>query len=72
MEKPVKKLQRGEFAMRPDLFKLLEQCVENGVKLGVHRAYKHEEEPSTEAIVDKITQSVMAEINEWFVFDDIH
>lgn len=58
--------------MKPDIYKLLEQCVENGVKSGLHRVYKHDDEPSTEAIVDKITQAVMTEVCEWFHFDEIH
>lgn len=56
--------------MKPDAYKLLDMCVENGVNLGYRRAYKHNDNPSEEAIKDHIQNAVMAEIAEWFQFDD--
>lgn len=56
--------------MRPDIYKLVEHCVETGSKLGVSRAFKHDEAPSQEAIADKVSQAVMQEIFEWFRFED--
>ncbi len=57
--------------MRPDAYKLLEMCVENGVNLGYNRAFKHNDDPSEEVIKDYIQTAIMAEISEWFTFDDV-
>ena len=57
--------------MKPDTYRLLERCVEDGVKSGLHRAYKHVDEPTDELICDKITQAIMNEISEWFCFEEI-
>lgn len=57
--------------MKPDTYKLVEQCVENGVAYGWFRAHKHNDEPTAEQIQEKITQAVMHEICEWFKFEDI-
>ena len=55
--------------MKPDAYKLLEQCVEDGVAYGINRAYKHNDAPTPAQIQEKITQAVMHEICEWFQFD---
>jgi hypothetical protein len=55
--------------MKPDTYKLIEQCVENGVAYGWLRAHKYNDEPTAEQIQEKITQAVMREICEWFEFD---
>lgn len=58
--------------MRPKLIPLLEQCIENGTLLGYRRAFKHEDNPTEEEIVDKINNAIMTEIYEWFDFDEIN
>jgi hypothetical protein len=55
--------------MKPDTYKLIEQCVESGVAYGLTRAYKHTDKPTSEQMKEKITQAVMHEICEWFQFD---
>ena len=57
--------------MKPDSYRLLEQCVETGVSLGLRRAYKHCDDPSEDAIADHIQRAIMGEVCEWFVFDDL-
>lgn len=57
--------------MKPDIYKLIEMCVENGVAYGWLRAHKHNEQPTAEQIQEKITQAVMHEICEWFKFDPV-
>lgn len=57
--------------MKPDTYKLVEQCVENGVAYGWLRAHKHNDEPTAEQIQEKIRQAVMHEICEWFRFDPV-
>ena len=56
--------------MTPDSYKLLQRCVEEGVMLGVNRAYKHTDSPTAEQLVDAIEHAVMNEICEWFKFGD--
>jgi hypothetical protein len=58
--------------MKPDSYRLIQQCVENGVAAGLHRAYKHNESPSAEQVQDAIYNAVMHEICEWFKFEDIY
>lgn len=55
--------------MKPDIYKLIEQCVENGVAYGWLRAHKHTDTPTPEQIQEKIRQAIMSEICEWFQFD---
>lgn len=55
--------------MKPDTYKLIEMCVESGVARGLHRAYKHHDNPTAEQIEDKVVQAVMFDIGEWFKFD---
>lgn len=52
--------------MRPNVYKLIERCVEDGVSYGYTRAHKHEDNPSQAHIEDQIIQAVMNEICEWF------
>ena len=55
--------------MKPDIYKLIEKCVEDGVARGIHRAYKHNDTPTAEQIEDKVVPAVMHEICEWFEFE---
>lgn len=48
---------------------ILENCIEAGAKRGYHRAFKHNENPSEEAILESIEESIMGEIYEYFAFD---
>jgi hypothetical protein len=56
--------------MKPRILPLIEQCVETGVTRGCRLAHKHVEHPSQEAIIDRITDAVMAEFHDWFTFND--
>jgi len=53
----------------PKIYKLLEQCVEDGVMLGKNRAEKYEIDPSNPAYQEYIINAIMNEICEWFDFD---
>ena len=57
--------------MKPNAYRLIEMCVESGIAHGLHRAYKHNDNPTAEQIEEKIMQAVMHEICEWFVFDAV-
>ena len=56
--------------MKPKIHLIVEMAVEQGVKSGFTRVYKHNENPDEVFITDKITQCVMESIYEWFSFDD--
>ena len=55
--------------MKPKIYTILSQAVDEGVKRGYHRAFKHVESPSEEAVIESINFAVMASILEYFTFD---
>lgn len=55
--------------MTPNYRRIIEECIEIGVRRGYRRAHKHDENPSEEAIFDSVEDCVMAEITERFSFD---
>ena len=55
--------------MKPKIYTILAQAVEDGVKRGYRRAFKHVENPSEESIIDAVDSAVMASILEYFTFD---
>lgn len=55
--------------MKPKIYTILAQAVEDGVKRGYRRAFKHVENPSEESIIDAVDTAVMASILEYFTFD---
>lgn len=55
--------------MKPKIYTILAQAVEDGVKRGYRRAFKHVENPSEEVILDAVETAVMASILEYFTFD---
>lgn len=56
--------------MKPKIFNLLERCVEDGVKRGYGKAFKHVENPTEGAICEHIEDCVMSQIVEWFDFEE--
>jgi hypothetical protein len=56
--------------MKPKLYVILEQAVEEGVARGYHKSHKHVENPTREALIENITDYVMSSINEYFTFDE--
>ena len=57
--------------MKLDTYRILEMAVRDGAAIGYRRAFKHDDEPSEERIIDAIEQAVMAQICEWFRFEDL-
>ena len=55
--------------MKPKIYTILGQAVEEGVRRGYYRAFKHVENPSEEVILDAVETAVMASILEYFTFD---
>ena len=55
--------------MKPKLLPLLEQCIEHGIIRGYNRAFKHDDDPSSDVITQTIFNCIMEEIHEWFDFE---
>ena len=56
--------------MKPKIYRLIEECVENGVQAGINHAYKHTDTPTQEQMYDSISRHVMFQINDWFDFEE--
>jgi len=56
--------------MKPKFHVILSQAIEEGVKRGYRRAYKHNEDPSEEVICDTIEDCVMGSLYEYFDFPE--
>jgi hypothetical protein len=49
---------------------ILEMAIEEGVRRGYHRAHKHVENPTEDAIIEQIEDCVMSAITDYFTFED--
>ena len=56
--------------MKPKFRVILEQAIEEGVRCGYHRAFKHVENPTEGAIIEQIEDAVMSSIYEYFTFEE--
>ena len=56
--------------MKPKFHVILSQAIEEGVKRGYRRAYKHNEDPSEEIICETIEDCVMSSLYEYFDFPE--
>ena len=56
--------------MKPKFNVILEQALEEGVKRGYRRAFKHIDDPTEESICQHIEEQVMSSLYEYFDFDD--
>ena len=54
--------------MKPNTYVILERAVEEGALMGYRRAFKHNENPSEDAIVQAVVDAVMLSVSEVFVF----
>jgi hypothetical protein len=54
--------------MRPRFYKLLEESIEAGARRGYRRAYKHNENPTDEELIEAVTNCIMGELHENFTF----
>lgn len=52
--------------LTPKFLPVLEMCIENGLRLGHRRAYKHSDNPDEEIIYSKQHDAIMEEIYQWF------
>jgi len=56
--------------MTPKFYPLLILCIENGIQLGINRAHKHTDLPTTTELHQQIEAAIMTEIHEWFDFGE--
>lgn len=56
--------------MKPRTYVILSEATEEGVTLGLQRAYKYNDAPTNEQIAAKVHEAVMLCITERFSFDD--
>jgi hypothetical protein len=56
--------------MKVKTFVILEMAIEEGVRRGYRRAFKHNESPSEDSICEEIENGVMSAINDYFTFDE--
>ena len=55
--------------MKPNIHKILELCISQGIDRGWNRAHKHNDNPSEYIIKDNVEENIMYEIAEYFTFD---
>lgn len=56
--------------MRPNFKRLLDKCIEDGVRIGYERAHKHTDTPAKDYLLQVIGAAIDNELDEWFVFDN--
>jgi hypothetical protein len=56
--------------MKPNLRKLIENCVDTGIERGWKAAHKHVDNPLPDEIKDFISDKIMGEIYDYFTFDE--
>lgn len=52
--------------MKPRFRNVLEMAIEEGVRFGYNRAFKHNPEPHEDAIVDSIVTEIFNSLDTWF------
>lgn len=56
--------------MKPKFRNVLEMAIEEGVRFGYRRAFKHVENPHEDAIADSIVTEIFNSLDTWF--DDVN
>jgi hypothetical protein len=56
--------------MKPKFHVILDQAIEEGVKRGYRKAFKHIEDPTEESICQHIEEQVMSSLYEYFEFGE--
>jgi hypothetical protein len=56
--------------MKPKTCVILEMAIGEGITRGWHLAHKHVDDPSPEAIKDRLEDAVMSAIMDYFTFED--
>lgn len=56
--------------MKPNIYRIVSECVEVGARRGVNRSFKYTDNPDMETIINNVDQSIMGELCEWFTFQE--
>lgn len=56
--------------MKPKPIPVIEDCVQQGLKIGYNRAHKHNDKPDEKQILDQQHNAIMQEIFERFDIED--
>jgi len=56
--------------MKPKMYHILSLAIEQGVRDGWNRAYKHVDDPTEYSVKEYIEDAVMSAIHEYFIFDE--
>lgn len=56
--------------LKPKVYPILLQAIEEGVLHGYNRAHKHVEKPDDILLVDTIVKCTMEAVLEWFEIED--
>lgn len=48
----------------------MSECIEDGVRCGLARAFKHSDKPDEEWIVETIAREVLNQIDAYWIYDD--
>jgi len=56
--------------MKPRMYNILSECIENGVELGYRRAFKHTDSPSEDSIIESIHREILNKVCEYFIFEE--
>lgn len=56
--------------MKPKFRKVLEMALEQGVSYGYNCAFKHNENPSQNVVIDSIVEQAINALDDWFDFED--
>jgi hypothetical protein len=57
-------------SMKVKTYNVLSRAVEEGVRYGYNRAFKHCEAPGEKEICNSVYDGIMNELNDWFTFGD--
>lgn len=56
--------------MKPKTRVILDMAIEQGVRRGYHKAYKHTDAPTDEAVISTIEECVIGALYEYFDFEE--
>lgn len=57
--------------MKANTYKLVQECIEKGIRIGWNRAHKHTDKPDETVVFDRIEDAIMQEISEYFIFEEL-
>jgi hypothetical protein len=55
--------------LKPNIYRILSDCIERGIDSGWNKAHKHTDKPSEYLIKEQISHYIGLEIDEYFNFD---